>query len=74
MEPKNIVRKFRIALNERELRIARLIASGKSRKQVCAEIAVSHTRLSQLLTVLYAKIGVDGRVGLAVWAAKNRLI
>lgn len=53
------------ALTPRELHIARLAASGRTRREIAAELALSMRTVSNHLNHIYAKLGVTDRASLA---------
>ena len=52
-------------LSETELRVAELVASGKSNKEVAAELFVSVRAVEANLSRVYAKLGIESRTELA---------
>ena len=52
-------------LSETELRVARLVAEGKSNKEVAAELFVSVRAVEANLSKVYAKLGIESRMELA---------
>jgi len=53
------------ALTPRELHIARLAASGRTRREIATELALSMRTVSNHLNHIYAKLGVTDRASLA---------
>jgi DNA-binding CsgD family transcriptional regulator len=54
-----------VGLTETELRVARLVAEGRSNKEVAAELFVSVRAVESNLSKVYAKLGVRSRTELA---------
>jgi DNA-binding NarL/FixJ family response regulator len=52
-------------LSETELRVAELVAAGKSNKEVAAELFVSVRAVEANLSKVYAKLGIESRTELA---------
>jgi len=52
-------------LSETELRVARLVASGRTNKEVAAELFVSVRAVEANLSRIYAKLGIESRIELA---------
>ena len=52
-------------LSETELRVAQLVAEGKSNKEVAAELYVSVRAVESNLSKVYAKLGIRSRTELA---------
>lgn len=62
-----------VQLTERELKILRMVVAEKRSKEMARELGISKTRLMQIQRILCDKAGVEGRLGLAVWAVRKRL-
>ena len=52
-------------LSETELRVARLVAEGRTNKEVAAELFVSVRAVEANLSKIYAKLGIESRTELA---------
>lgn len=59
-------------LTPREIEIADLLASGLGNKEIAKRLGVSVTTVRSHLSSTYEKLGVDSRVGLALYAARLR--
>lgn len=61
----------RHALTTRQHEVARLVADGRTTKQIAAEIGVTDRRVRQILSAIAAAIGVDPSsdvcVAIALW-------
>lgn len=60
-------------LSEREIRFLQLAATEMTYKQIAAEMYVSPRTVDGYRDVLFEKLGVTSRVGLVMWAIKNRV-
>jgi DNA-binding NarL/FixJ family response regulator len=61
-------------LSDDETKLIRLIAEGKSNKQIAAEIFLSEGRVKNIITELLGKLNVRNRYELLSLAYKNNLI
>jgi DNA-binding NarL/FixJ family response regulator len=61
-------------LTEREVEVLRLIASGRSNKEVAAQLLLSAKTVSRHLTNIFNKIGVTSRAAATAFAFEHRLI
>ncbi|MEV5325089.1 response regulator [Nonomuraea fastidiosa] len=61
-------------LTERELDVVRLVARGKTNKEVAAELFVSLSTVKTHLGSIQAKLGVRNRVGIAAWAWESGVV
>ena len=61
-------------LTEREVEVLRLIARGRSNKQVAATLVVSPKTVGRHVENLYRKLGVSSRAAAAVFAMEHRLL
>ena len=59
-------------LTEAEDRVARLVASGRSNREVAAELVVAVSTVEATLTRVYRKLGVESRSQLARLFAGRR--
>lgn len=58
-------------LSERDVRLLRMVAGGKTNKEIGREIGLSDQTIKHHLKVLLAKLGLANRSQAAAWAAKN---
>ncbi len=63
-----------VHLSERDWEMLRLIGREKQNKEIAAALDLSLRNTRFLISRLCAKCGVQGRVGLAVVAAKHGLV
>lgn len=61
-------------LSERELDIARSIATGRTNNEIAAELFISLSTVKTHITRIQTKLGVRNRVEIAAWAWENRVI
>jgi DNA-binding NarL/FixJ family response regulator len=62
------------SLSERELQIARSIATGRTNQEIAAEWFISLSTVKTHITRIQEKLGVRNRVEIAAWAWENRLV
>ena len=60
-------------LTERELEVLRLLAGGRTKRQIAAELVVSQSTVHTHTVHIYAKCGVSTRAGLAMFAMREGL-
>lgn len=60
-------------LTERELEVLRLLATGKTNREIAEELVVSVNTVERHITHIYSKIGAANRVEAADWARRNIL-
>lgn len=61
-------------LTDREVEVLRLLARGRSNRQVAEELVISPKTVGRHVENLYAKIGVSSRAAAAVFAMEQRLL
>ncbi|HEY5727910.1 MAG TPA: LuxR C-terminal-related transcriptional regulator, partial [Acidimicrobiia bacterium] len=61
-------------LTGREVEVLRLIARGRSNRQVAEELFISVKTVGRHVENVYAKIGVSSRAAAAVFAMRHRLL
>ena len=57
-----------------EVRVLRLLAGGRTTKQIAAELVVSVSTVDRHITHIYAKAGVHGRAAATAFALKHGLV
>jgi DNA-binding NarL/FixJ family response regulator len=67
-------RHLSVSLTPRETEVLSLLASGRSGKEIAAELSVSLSTVQRHIANIYAKIGVRGRVEAAAYAIERRLV
>ena len=60
-------------LTRRELDVLRLIAAGRSTKEIAGELCISPKTVDHHVQHIYAKIGVSTRVAAAIYARERGL-
>jgi DNA-binding CsgD family transcriptional regulator len=71
--PRATRRKLPFDLSEREAEVLRLVAAGKSNRQIAAELFISDKTVANHLSSIYAKTGVENRVAAAAFALRHGL-
>jgi DNA-binding NarL/FixJ family response regulator len=61
-------------LSARELEIARMVATGRSNKEIARELGIAEATIKTHLYNVYQKVGVANRVGLTLWAQERQLV
>ncbi len=62
-----------VDLTERELEVLRLLANGRTKRQIAGELFISHSTVHTHTVHIYAKCGVSTRAGLAMFAMRHGL-
>jgi DNA-binding CsgD family transcriptional regulator len=61
-------------LSRRELEVLRLIASGKSNRQIAAELVISEHTVARHVQNIYAKLGLSSRAAATAFAFERDLV
>jgi DNA-binding NarL/FixJ family response regulator len=61
-------------LSRRELEVLRLIASGKSNRQIAAELVISEHTVARHVQNIYAKLGLSSRAAATAFAFERDLL
>ena len=61
-----------VPLTPRELQVARLIAGGRSNKQIAAALVISQRTAENHVEHILAKLGVTSRAQVAAWIARSQ--
>lgn len=61
-------------LTEREIEVLRLVAQGKTNREISASLGISEKTVEKHVGELFAKLKVASRVGAAVLAVREGLI
>jgi DNA-binding NarL/FixJ family response regulator len=61
-------------LTSRELDVLRLVASGKSNKEIAAELAISERTARTHVSRILRKLHLSSRTQAALWAVRERLV
>jgi HD-GYP domain-containing protein (c-di-GMP phosphodiesterase class II) len=62
-----------VDLSERELEVLRLLADGRTKRQIAGELFISHSTVHTHTVHIYAKCRVSTRAGLAMFAMRHGL-
>jgi ATP/maltotriose-dependent transcriptional regulator MalT len=60
-------------LSDREVEVLRLVAAGKSNKQIAADLFISERTVARHMSNIFVKLHVSSRAGAAAFALKNDL-
>jgi len=60
-------------LTERELDILRLLAAGRTKREIAADLVISQSTVHTHTVHIYAKCGVSTRAALAMFAMRHGL-
>lgn len=63
-----------IKITKRELSVIELIVEGRSNKEIASFLALSEGRVRNILTKIFAKLGLQDRTQVAVYALANNLV
>jgi DNA-binding CsgD family transcriptional regulator len=61
-------------LSERELEVLRLVASGRSNREVASTLVISEHTVARHLQNIYAKLGVSSRAAATAFAFEHKLV
>jgi DNA-binding NarL/FixJ family response regulator len=61
-------------LSARELEVLRLVAAGKSNREVAAELVISEHTIARHLQNIFAKLGVSSRAAATAFAFEHELV
>ena len=61
-------------LSAREIEVLRLVAAGKTNREIAAEMVISEHTVSRHLQNIFAKLGVSTRAGATAFAYENQLV
>ena len=59
-------------ISRRELQVARLIAAGRSNKQIAAQLVISQRTAENHVEHILTKLGFTSRAQVAAWAAASQ--
>ena len=60
-------------LTAREVEVLRLVAAGKTNRQIAADLVISEHTVARHLQNLFAKLDVPSRAAATAWAFEHRL-
>ena len=61
-------------LSDRELQVLRLLAAGKTNRQVAEALFISEKTVARHVSNIFDKVGVSSRTGATAWAYLNKLM
>jgi ATP/maltotriose-dependent transcriptional regulator MalT len=61
-------------LSERELEVLRLVASGKTNREIAARLVISEHTVARHLQNIYGKLGISSRAAATAFAFENALV
>jgi ATP/maltotriose-dependent transcriptional regulator MalT len=64
----------RFGLSERELEVLRLVASGKSNREIASTLVISEHTVARHLQNIYAKLGLSSRAAATAFAFEHDLV
>jgi DNA-binding NarL/FixJ family response regulator len=60
-------------LSDRELEVLRLVAQGRTNREIAEALVLSEKTVARHLTHIYTKTGVENRTGAAAFALRHNL-
>jgi DNA-binding CsgD family transcriptional regulator len=72
--PARVRRAWPAGLTDREVEVLRLVARGRTARQVAAELVISLPTANHHIEHIYGKIGVSSRAGAALFAMEHDLL
>ena len=61
-------------LSRREVQVLKLVAAGKSNREIAEQLALSEKTIANHVTTIFNKIGVDNRAAAAAFAVRQHLV
>jgi DNA-binding CsgD family transcriptional regulator len=61
------------SLSEREVQVLRLLAAGKTNRDIAAELFISDKTVARHVSNIFDKLGVSSRSGATAWAYQHKL-
>jgi DNA-binding NarL/FixJ family response regulator len=62
-----------LGLSRREVEVARLVAEGKTNREIAAELFLSNRTVESHLSRVFAKLGVSSRAAVGAVLARRRV-
>jgi HD-GYP domain-containing protein (c-di-GMP phosphodiesterase class II) len=72
--PVDVRRGYPAGLSEREVEVLRLVARGKTSKEIARALTITEKTAGHHVEHIYAKVGVSTRVGAALFAMEHDLV
>jgi NarL family two-component system response regulator LiaR len=73
-QPRNLISPYPDGLSQREVEVLRLIALGKSNRDIADDLVISLRTVVHHVTSILNKIGAANRTEAAVYAARHGLV
>ena len=67
-------RRATYGLSERELEVLRLVATGKSNREIASTLVISEHTVARHLQNMYAKLGLSSRAAATAFAFEHELV
>jgi ATP/maltotriose-dependent transcriptional regulator MalT len=64
----------RHGLSDRELQVLRLVAAGKSNREIASELVISEHTVARHLQNIFAKLGISSRTAATAFAFEHELV
>jgi DNA-binding CsgD family transcriptional regulator len=61
-------------LTERELEVLRLVAEGRTNREIASQLFLSEHTVARHLTHIFTKVGVENRAGAAAYALRHGVV
>jgi DNA-binding NarL/FixJ family response regulator len=61
-------------LSDREVQVLRLLATGKTNRDIAEELFISEKTVARHISNIFDKLGVSSRTGATAWAYQRHLI
>lgn len=62
------------SLSEREVQVVRLLATGKTNRDIAEELFISEKTVARHVSNIFNKAGVSSRAGATAWAYQHKLM
>jgi DNA-binding NarL/FixJ family response regulator len=69
-----VPRSWPAGLTDREVDVLRLLARGRTERQIAGDLGIAKGTVHTHVTHCYQKAGVSTRVGIALFALEHRLV
>jgi DNA-binding NarL/FixJ family response regulator len=72
--PVHVPEAWPAGLSDREVEVLRLLARGKTNRQIASELVIAEKTVGRHVENIYGKTGLSTRAGAALFAAENELL